>query len=98
MLNEIICPQCGKRFIPAAQHIYRDRGRTFCSWTCYNHRKDSQGSTAKEVEQYTVAGELIETFSNPAEAAEEINGTADGIRTACRKNSFYKGYVWRYKK
>ena len=97
MLNEIICPQCGKKFIRAAQHIYKDRGRTYCSWACYNHKDDNKTSTAKVVEQYTTKGDLIETFNNPAEAAEEVNGTADGVRSACRKCSFYKGYLWRYK-
>ena len=36
-LPEITCPVCGKVFIPAAQHIYRDKGATkrrVCSWGC----------------------------------------------------------------
>ena len=37
VLPEITCPVCGKLFIPAAQHIYRDKGATkkrVCSWKC----------------------------------------------------------------
>lgn len=35
------CPKCGKRFIVAPMHIYRDKGKYYCSWTCYLHRKDT---------------------------------------------------------
>lgn len=30
------CPICGKKFIPAPQHVYRDRRSTkmVCSWSC----------------------------------------------------------------
>ncbi len=97
MLNELTCPLCGKKFIPAALHIYRDRGRTFCSWTCYNHRKDNKTSPAKVVEQYTPEGSLIETFPSTIVAADAVFGTADGVRKACRQGLFYKGYLWRYK-
>jgi hypothetical protein len=32
-----ICPVCGKEFIPAAMHVYKDRRpnhRFVCSWSC----------------------------------------------------------------
>lgn len=28
------CGQCGKKFVPAAFHIYRQDSRTFCNWSC----------------------------------------------------------------
>lgn len=31
------CPVCGKEFIPAAQHVYKDRRTPYkivCSWGC----------------------------------------------------------------
>lgn len=30
------CPVCGKNFIPAGQHIYKDarNGSLVCTWTC----------------------------------------------------------------
>lgn len=52
---------------------------------------------AMAVEQFTKAGTLIRTFESAVQAAEYIDGKADRIRTACKNNSFYKGYLWRYK-
>ena len=34
------CARCGKTFIVAPQHIYKSNKKIYCSWTCYNHRKD----------------------------------------------------------
>lgn len=37
ILCEIVCPVCGKVFIPAPLHIYRDKratSRRVCSWAC----------------------------------------------------------------
>lgn len=44
------CGRCGKAFIPAPQHIYKDNGKSYCSWTCFNHRNDYkvQGGKAYE--------------------------------------------------
>lgn len=47
---EATCPICGKVFVPAPYHIYKQRsGRTghkyYCSYSCYNRRyekKDKQ--------------------------------------------------------
>lgn len=43
-LNEFIpekkCAKCGKKFVPAVNHIYRKGKKWYCSWTCYNHRHD----------------------------------------------------------
>lgn len=41
-LPERTCRKCGKRFIAAPAHIYRDKRSWYCSWTCYNHRKDTE--------------------------------------------------------
>lgn len=89
---EKICPCCGKVFIPAPLHVYKDK----CSWTCYNRKKTTDRSRA--IEQYTKSGEIKQTFVSAKKAAETINGSAEGIRIACRKCTFYKGYLWRYKK
>ena len=44
MFYEIIperkCSKCGKNFVLAVQHIYREKTKVYCSWTCYNHRHD----------------------------------------------------------
>ena len=42
ILPEKRCKKCGKIFIPAPMHIYKDRGKYYCSWTCYLHRKDTE--------------------------------------------------------
>ena len=36
------CRKCGKKFIAAPLHIYRDQAKWYCSWTCFNHRKDKK--------------------------------------------------------
>ena len=45
-LNQILpekpCKKCGKIFIPAPLHVYKDRSKYYCSWTCYLHRKDKE--------------------------------------------------------
>ena len=41
-LPEKKCKKCGKSFIPSPLHVYKDKGKYFCSWTCYNHRKDTE--------------------------------------------------------
>lgn len=37
------CKKCGKEFIPAPFHKYKEGSKYYCSWTCYNHRKDELG-------------------------------------------------------
>lgn len=100
MIIEHRCPKCGKIFFPAPYHAYKDNGKLFCSWTCYNHRNDGRNLNKKcnVVEQYTKSGIAVRTYPNAWQAAIQINGSADGVRTACRKCTFYKGYLWRYKK
>jgi uncharacterized OB-fold protein len=39
---EMKCPKCGKIFVPAPYHAYKDGGKLYCSWTCYNHRNDKE--------------------------------------------------------
>lgn len=100
MIIELFCPMCRKRFIPAAQHVYKDNGKTYCSWTCFNHRNDNKKKTAKKVkiiEQCSKDGDVLRTFQGAVEAAELIYGTEDSIRKACKNHKAYKGYLWRYK-
>ena len=42
ILPEKKCKKCGKKFIPAPQHIYKENSKYFCSWTCYLHRNDKE--------------------------------------------------------
>lgn len=38
------CKKCGKIFIPAPMHIYKQGSKWYCSWTCYNHRNDLEAT------------------------------------------------------
>lgn len=94
---ELHCPKCGKLFVPAPQHMYKDHRGFYCSWTCYNHKDDGTRPQSRSVEQYTTSGRVVGIYKSAVEAAESINGTANGVRTACRECMAYKGYLWRYK-
>ena len=47
-LNTIIaekkCKKCGKTFIVAVEHRYREGSKYYCSWGCYNHRHDDEAN------------------------------------------------------
>ena len=34
------CRKCGKEIFPGPSWVYKDGSRYYCSWKCYNHRKD----------------------------------------------------------
>lgn len=97
MSRETLCPKCGKNFFPAPQHIFKDDKGTYCSWTCYNHRKDGLVRKARRIEQLDCNNHLIRTFHSATQAAEHIGGKAYNIRAACRNSTIYRGYLWRYK-
>lgn len=45
--KERYCPKCGKLFIPTYNYVFTEkhRGKSWCSWTCWNHRKDKDEGT-----------------------------------------------------
>ena len=47
-MRTVICEKCGKEFVPAPYHIYKDEGKYYCKWTCYNHRNDTKEEIAYE--------------------------------------------------
>lgn len=96
-MREERCIKCGKIFIPAANHIYKDHRGFYCSWTCYNHRDDNTPyNRSRGVAQCSLDGEVIRTFLSAVFAAEFIKGTVNGVRKACKESTLYKGYFWRY--
>lgn len=100
ILPERKCSLCGKLFIPAPSHRYRDKnkGTIFCSWHCFNHRNDNKPSTTiKAVEKCLRSGEIVEIYVSARVAAEQNNTDALYIREACRSGRVFKGYIWRYK-
>lgn len=43
-MREYNCPICGRHFVRAPKHLYKDGKRCFCSWTCYLHKDDEANS------------------------------------------------------
>lgn len=39
-LSEVKCAKCGTKFIPQPLHRFKEHGKYYCKWTCFNHRKD----------------------------------------------------------
>ena len=42
IIKEKKCKKCGKNFVVAIEHRYKDGSKYYCSWTCYNHRNDKE--------------------------------------------------------
>lgn len=94
------CKKCGKNFIPAYYHVYKDGGKIYCSWTCYNHRNDSKvkkEAKYKVVEVCDKDGSLIRAYKSAIEAAEQLGFCINNIRKACVDGSEYNGFLWKYK-
>lgn len=36
------CKKCGKEIFPTAYWTYKEGGKYYCSWKCYNHRHDGK--------------------------------------------------------
>ena len=50
----------------------------------------------KPVLQYTVTGELINTFKSPKAAADTLGVSNSGIVAAIKNNKVAYGYIWKY--
>lgn len=97
MFREACCKKCGKIFIPAPQHIYRDSKGFYCSWTCYNHRREKKSMyNSKKVGQYTPNGDLVHIYESAKEASDITGFDIKRIRLACLQRFIYFGYKWRY--
>lgn len=42
VIKEKKCSKCGKNFVVAIEHRYKEGSKFYCSWTCYNHRHDKK--------------------------------------------------------
>ncbi len=54
-IREVVCPICERVFVPAAEHIYRDKRKSHklvCSYTCVleSERLKEAGAKAKKKE------------------------------------------------
>ena len=36
------CKKCGREIFPTAYWTYKKAGKYYCSWKCFNHRKDNK--------------------------------------------------------
>lgn len=96
-LTEKNCSRCGKIYIPTPEWLYRDNGRGYCSWTCYNHRNDGKKCRYKAVEYLLPDGTVLHSFQSASKAAEWFGTSPFRIINAIDKGTQFKGYLWRYK-
>lgn len=106
MLAGANCVKCGKEFYPTPMHVFRDWRGLYCCWTCYNHRNDGceQKIMTKQVEQWSLDGELIKIFRSASEAAEAIDVAYSTMTKVCKQARSessllytFRGYMWRYR-
>ena len=101
IIPERVCPMCGRTFIAAPLHAYKDKNKRvlYCSYHCYNHRNDNKKADgrAKPIEKCSRSGEVLETYVSAKAAAEQNNWDPQFIRDACRTGKMYRGFLWRYK-
>ena len=72
-LVERVCPECGKVFVPAALHIYKDDTKFFCKWSCYNsylNRKEKRKEEVKGMKSKVILVKLDEGAKMPTRAHE----------------------------
>lgn len=88
---ERTCPECGKIFMPAPQHAYKDDRELFCSWHCINARHKR-----KEAErQAKIAKKTAESIKR----SEEKRAERDLKKTKKTKALYTKpkyGYVLQF--
>ena len=97
---EMTCGKCGKIFIPAPQHIYKDDEHIYCSWTCYNHRDDGKkkvkGKHSRSVIMRDLNGNKVKEFASAQNASEFTGYHINRIRDACRDSTVFRGCLWEY--
>lgn len=65
----------------------------------YQVSNEGRVKSLQEVEQYTLNGELVETFKSASEVERKNpQFKTSSITRCCRNNKAYKGYIWKYKK
>ena len=102
-----VCPVCGKEFVPAPWHVYKDKrkggNRKFvCSYGCMRKSEREKKPSKPIVHRVYVRKpvkciETGEVFECAKAAATTIKADASRIRSACRgERDTVKGYHWAY--
>ena len=97
-IEEERCPICGRLFVPAVYHTYKDSKGYYCSYTCYNRREQAiEERNVRRVCQYTLDGELVKIHKDVQAAADAAKCTVKYIRKCLTgKYPHGRGYVWKY--
>ena len=100
---EVRCYGCGKLFVPAPEHVYKEEGKPVCTWTCLCslRRRKEQKRWSREnvspVEMLDQEGEHITFFPSARAAGEAMGIDPQNIRAACSgRKGFCGGYMWRW--
>lgn len=100
-MTEVKCQKCGKMFIPAPLHRFRDEKGFYCSWTCYNHRVQKQaqpvGKKPQRVAMCDQTGAEVRVFQSALKAYEITGYDYKAIQYACKNGTKFRGYYWKYK-
>lgn len=98
---DLICPVCGKGFVPAAEHVYRtDDGKPVCSWHCLcdYRRRRSKTHGARAVLQLDARGGVVKEWKSARDAALVCGIDPANIRACCNgKYQLSGGYRWIWK-
>jgi hypothetical protein len=97
-----ICERCGKKIekISFYNWTYKEYDKFYCSWSCYNHRKDAKPKKERKyngVEVYDTDGNLMRVYKSANHAAENTGFCIKKIRRACHDGTAYNGFIWKYK-
>lgn len=47
-IRTAVCKKCGREFVVAPYHRFKDNKKYYCKWSCYNHRHDEEEVIAYE--------------------------------------------------
>ncbi|MBQ9468651.1 MAG: hypothetical protein IJU52_06565 [Clostridia bacterium] len=96
---ELVCPVCGRVFVPAVMHVYRDEeGRPVCTWGCLCALRAGKGVRGKGIMQYSLDGRFEREWESVDQAAVAYGVDPANIRNCCRKQTKSScGHVFRYK-
>ena len=100
---EVRCYGCGKMFIPAPEHVYKEDEKPVCTWTCLCslRRRKEQKRRSREnvspVEMLDQEGKHITFFPSARAAGEALGVDPAGIRDVCAGRQMRSaGYRWRW--